>query len=227
MPKPHGPSPCQCIPCFADGVECGGLTGMERRKDGWMEVDRPALRPTCCLSNALIRFRCEWTWHCDIKEFHSLGVRSSPYCINMPLMFHSDTGLFSCTSPITNGSDKKYTDNDMIVNGIHFWFGLIGHYCGENHKSQNLIYPLLPEVTYMKWKCKPPSKASKYVIVIYMYLFWEHSKKEIGDKPLHRQHITCYVYLWVLSGLYNFMLSCSQLSAFLTMNNNKMTLVVK
>lgn len=80
----------------------GAWPALAGRKDGWMEVDRPALRPTCCLSNALIRFRCEWTWHCDIKEFHSLDVSSSPYCINMPLMFHSDTGLFLCTSPITN-----------------------------------------------------------------------------------------------------------------------------
>lgn len=61
--------------------------------------------PTCCLSHALIRIRCEWTWHCDMKGFHSLHVTSS-YCINMPLMFHSDTGLLWCTSPKTNSSDK-------------------------------------------------------------------------------------------------------------------------
>lgn len=92
-PEPHVPAPCQRIPCFAEGVECGGLTRMEGRKDRQMKVDHPALRPTCCLCNALIRFTSEWTWHCDMKEFHSLDVRSSPYCINMPLMFHSDTGL--------------------------------------------------------------------------------------------------------------------------------------
>lgn len=130
MTKPHHPSPWQFIAWFVEDVDCEGLTGMVGRKDGWMEVDRPALRPTCCLSNALITFRCEWTWHCDIKEFHRQDVRSSPYCINMPLMFHSDTGLFSCTSPITNGS-RKYTDNEMIVNGIHFWFSLIAHGCGD------------------------------------------------------------------------------------------------
>lgn len=68
---------------------------------GWMDWGVP----TCCLSYALIRIRCEWTWHCDMKGFHSLHVTSS-YCINMPLMFHSDTGLLWCTSPKTNSSDK-------------------------------------------------------------------------------------------------------------------------
>lgn len=155
-------SPCHCILCFVEGIDCGDLTGMVGRKDGWMEVDRPALRPTCCLSNALIRFRCEWTWHCDIKEFHSLHVSSSPYCINMPLMFHSDTDLFSCTSPITNGSDK-YIDNDMTVNGIHFWFRLISHGGGHNPKSQNILYPHLPESTDMKCKFTPLLWANKYV----------------------------------------------------------------
>ena len=171
MPKPHGPSPCHRILCFVEGIECGGSTGMvqeERRMDGWMdgwmEVDHPARTPTCCLSNALIRFRCEWTWHCDIKEFHSLHVGSSPYCINMPLMFHSDTGLFSCTSPITNGSDK-YTDNDMIVNGFHFWLRLIRCGCGDKSKSGHIFYSHLPGSTDTQWKLVNMSGAGQYVIV--------------------------------------------------------------
>lgn len=95
------------------GEEGGRLAWQGGKTAGWRWTTF-ALRSTCCLSNALIRVRCERTWHCDIKEFHSQHVSSSPYCINMPLMFLSDTGLFS---PITNGSDK-YTDNDMTVIGI-------------------------------------------------------------------------------------------------------------
>lgn len=159
-----------------------------------MEVDRPALRPTCCLSNALIRLKCEWTWHCDIKEFHSLDVSSSPYCINMPLMFHSDTGLFSCTSPITNCSDK-YTDNDMIVNGIHSWFSLISYGFGE---SQNILYLYLFESTDTKWLFTTRSKASKYV---WSWSICHYSEKRARDKPLHRKHITSCVHLWPLSDL--------------------------
>lgn len=71
----------------------GTWPAWRRTTDRQMKVDHPALRPTCCLCNALIRFTSKWTWHFDTKEFHSLHVRSSPYCINMPLMFHSDTGL--------------------------------------------------------------------------------------------------------------------------------------
>lgn len=88
-------SPHRCVPRQAEGIECWSLTG------AWMDWGGP----TCCLSYALIRIRCEWTWHCDMKGFHSLHVTSS-YCINMPLMFHSDTGLLWCTSPKTNCSDK-------------------------------------------------------------------------------------------------------------------------
>lgn len=101
---------------YVMGIEYGGgdwLAWQGGKTGGWRWTAF-ALRPTCCLSNALIRVRCEWTWHCDIKEFHSQHVSSSPYGINMLLMFLSDTGLFS---PITNGSDK-HTDNDMIVIGI-------------------------------------------------------------------------------------------------------------
>lgn len=91
----HVPVQCQRDHCFAEGVECWDLTGMEEddRKAVKSKVDHLALRPTCCLFNALIRFTSKWTWHFDTKEFHSRHVRSSPYCINMPLMFHSDTGL--------------------------------------------------------------------------------------------------------------------------------------
>lgn len=38
MAKPRLLSPCHCVPCQVEGVECGGLTGMA---DGWMEVDQP------------------------------------------------------------------------------------------------------------------------------------------------------------------------------------------
>lgn len=202
-----------------EGVDCWGMTGMVGRKDGWMEAYHPpAFKPTCCLCNALIGFRCEWTWHCDINEFHSLQVSSSPYCINMPLMFHSDTGLFSCTSPITNGSDK-YSDNDMTVNGIPFSFWLISHGCEENAKSQSKLYPhlhLLPIEKLVYTVCQVLFDFSAITLT-----------KEIRDKPLHGHHITSSDHPWPLSGLWIFMLYCSQLSAFLTTNKNKMTLVKK
>lgn len=93
-----------CHRVAASYVSCrvmnvGGLSGMTGREDGWMEVDSPALRLTCCLSNTLIRFRSEWTWHCDIKEFHSLHVSSAPYSINMPLVLHSDSGCYGAQNP--------------------------------------------------------------------------------------------------------------------------------
>lgn len=71
----------------------GTWPALRRVTERQTKVDHLALRPTCCLFNALIRFTSKWTWHSDTKEFHSRHVRSSPYCINMPLMFHSDTGL--------------------------------------------------------------------------------------------------------------------------------------
>lgn len=207
-------STCHCVLCFVEGIVSGGLTGMVGRKDGWMKVDRTALRPTCCLSNALIRFRCEWTWHCDIKEFHSLHVSPSPYCINMPLMFHSDTGLFSCTSAIINGSDK-YRD----IHDSHFWFRLISHGCGDNSIFQNIIYPHFPESTDTKLKFTPPWKASKHVSCWSICIFfWEQPTKKKLEINVH---------FWAMSVLQIFMLYYSQLSAFLTMNNNKMTLVKK
>lgn len=70
----------------------GTWLALRRLTERQTKVDHPALRPTCCLFNTLIRFTSKWTWHSDTKEFHSWHVRSSPYCINMPLMFHSDTG---------------------------------------------------------------------------------------------------------------------------------------
>lgn len=74
-------------------LNVGTWTAWRRLTERQTKVDHPALRPTCCLFNALIRFTSKWTWHSDTKEFHSRHVRSAPCCINMPLMFHSDTGL--------------------------------------------------------------------------------------------------------------------------------------
>lgn len=80
-PMPYGLSPFQWLLCFngeyvkeKGGWEGGRSTGMMGRTEGWMKVDEdgpPCTKTTCCLSNLLIRLRCEWTWHCDIKAIHS------------------------------------------------------------------------------------------------------------------------------------------------------------
>lgn len=98
-------SPCFVL-CWGHGTRGCDLRA-EDTEDG--AVGRGAaggLRPTCCLDNTLIRLRCEWTWHCDIGEFHSPHGSSSACCINMPLMFHSDVGSVCSTSLVTNCSDK-------------------------------------------------------------------------------------------------------------------------
>lgn len=125
--------------CFVEGISLGAWPACWWRVNGngWVKVDHPAPRPTCCLSNTLIRFRCEWTWHCDIKGFHSLDVCSSPYCINMPLMFHSDTRLFG-----VQWLWQIHAHNDMTLNGIHFWFGLI------SSRNTQIVEHIVPIFTW-------------------------------------------------------------------------------
>lgn len=98
--------------CILDFVEDNELDSCDG-EEGQVGADAAPLHWGQPVASVLIRYRCEQTWHCDIKEFHSQHVSSSSYCINMPLMLHSDTGLFS---PVTKGSDK----HTMMWNSLSF-----------------------------------------------------------------------------------------------------------
>lgn len=84
---------------WGGGWEDGWLDGW----DGWMDRWRwTALHGDNLLPSVMHPLDS------DVNEHGTVTLRNftanmlapfSPYCINMPLMFHSDTGLFSCTSP--------------------------------------------------------------------------------------------------------------------------------